>query len=229
MFLLLNRVTFTGVDDRTNVRDLVDLTKRFPFVEFGVLISKGNTNRNVVNRYPNATIFKKLKNNGLNLSCHLCGSVARNIVKKDDWNEFFDLLGKDYEIFNRFQLNVSGVKGFSRDIHFIEDKDFIIQLKEDMSLYDFYKDLPNVYGFQDNSGGVGKFVDNWVKSDRYFGYAGGLNIDNVESVINKLCVVNSADFWIDMETSVRTYDWFDINKCEQILKVCEPYVNKNIF
>ena len=49
---MLNRVTFTGVDDRTNVNDLVDLTKRFPFVEFGVLISKGNTNRSVVNRYP---------------------------------------------------------------------------------------------------------------------------------------------------------------------------------
>lgn len=225
---MLNRVTFTGVDDRTNVNDLVDLTKRFPFVEFGVLISKGNTNKNVVNRYPNATIFKKLKNKGLNLSCHLCGSVARNIVKKDDWNEFFDLLGKDYEIFNRFQLNVSGVKGFSRDIHFIEDKDFIIQLKEDMSLYDFYKDLPNVYGFQDNSGGVGRFEDNWLDSDRYFGYAGGLNIDNVESVIRDLYVVNNADFWIDMETSVRTFDWFDTNKCEQILKICEAYVNKNI-
>lgn len=225
---MLNRVTFTGVDDRTNVNDLVDLTKRFPFVEFGVLISKGNTNKNVVNRYPNATIFKKLKNKGLNLSCHLCGSVARNIVKKDDWNEFFDLLGKDYEIFNRFQLNVSGVKGFSRDIHFIEDKDFIIQLKEDMSLYDFYKDLPNVYGFQDNSGGVGRFEDNWLDSERYFGYAGGLNIDNVESVIRNLYVVNNADFWIDMETSVRTFDWFDTYKCEQILKVCEPYVNKNI-
>ena len=28
----------------TNVNDLVGLTKRFPFVEFGVLISKGNTN-----------------------------------------------------------------------------------------------------------------------------------------------------------------------------------------
>lgn len=226
---MLNRVTFTGVDDRTNVNDLVDLTKRFPFVEFGVLISKGNTNRSVVNRYPNATIFKKLKNKGLNLSCHLCGSVARNIVKKDDWNEFFDLLSKDYEIFNRFQLNVSGVKGFSRDIHFIEEKDFIIQLKEDMSLYNAYKDLPNVFGFQDNSGGVGRFEDNWLDSDRYFGYAGGLNIDNVESVIRDLYVVNNADFWIDMETSVRTFDWFDINKCEQILKVCEPYVNKNIF
>ena len=96
---MLNRVTFTGVDDRTNVNDLVDLTKRFPFVEFGVLISKGYTNKGVVNRYPNTTIFKKLKNNGLNLSCHLCGSVARNIIKKDDWNEFFDLLSKDYEIF----------------------------------------------------------------------------------------------------------------------------------
>ena len=225
---MLNRVTFTGVDDRTNVNDLVDLTKRFPFVEFGVLISKGNTNRSVVNRYPNATIFKKLKNKGLNLSCHLCGSVARNIVKKDDWNEFYNIFGKEIDIFNRFQLNVSDVKHFSENIDFPSDRNFIIQLKNNLSLYDKYKDLPNVFGFQDNSGGLGKFENNWMDSDRYFGYAGGLNIDNVESVIRDLYVINNADFWIDMETSVRTFDWFDTYKCEQILKVCEPYVNKNI-
>ena len=225
---MLNRVTFTGVDNRTNVNDLVRLTQKYPFVEFGVLVSKGNTNKRIVNRYPDTTIFKKLKNKGLNLSCHLCGSVARNIVKKDDWVEFFDLLGKDYEIFNRFQLNVVGVKGFSKDIHFIEDKNFIIQLKEDMSLYNTYKDLPNIVGFQDNSGGVGRFEDNWLDSDRYFGYAGGLSIDNIESVIEDLYIVNSADFWVDMETSVRTNDWFDVSKCEQVLKVCEQFVNKNI-
>ena len=40
--------------------------------------------------------------------------------------------------------------------------------------------------------------------------------------------MNDADFWIDMETSVRTFDWIDTHKCEQILKICEKYVNKNI-
>ena len=220
---LLNRVTFTGVDDRTNIEDLVYLTNKYPFVEFGVLVSKNGSNSGEINRYPNLTILKRLKNKGLNLSCHICGSIARQIVQKNDWSELEKLLGKDIEVFNRFQLNVSGIHKFSKDITFREDKEFIIQLKNDLSLYDYYKDLPNVFGFQDNSGGVGKFEDNWLDSDRYFGYAGGLSVENVEKVIEDLIIVNNDNFWIDMETSVRTNDWFDTKKCEEVLKICEKF------
>ena len=220
---LLNRVTFTGVDDRTNIEDLVYLTNKYPFVEFGVLVSKNGSNSGEINRYPNLTILKRLKNKGLNLSCHICGSIARQIVQKNDWSELEKLLGKDIEVFNRFQLNVSGIHKFSKDITFREDKEFIIQLKNDLSLYDYYKDLPNVFGFQDNSGGVGKFEDNWLDSDRYFGYAGGLSVENVEKVIENLLIVNNDNFWIDMETSVRTNDWFDTKKCEEVLKICETF------
>ena len=66
---LLNRVTFTGVDDKTNIDDLVYLAEKYPFVEFGILVSKNNSNSGTVNRYPNLTILKRLKNKGLNLSC----------------------------------------------------------------------------------------------------------------------------------------------------------------
>ena len=83
---LLNRVTFTGVDDNTNIEDLICLTKKYPFVEFGVLVSKNNSNTGTVNRYPNLTILKRLKNKGLELSCHICGSIARDIVHKNDWS-----------------------------------------------------------------------------------------------------------------------------------------------
>ena len=221
---LLNRVTFTGVDDNTNIEDLICLTKKYPFVEFGVLVSKNNSNTGTVNRYPNLTILKRLKNKGLDLSCHICGSIARDIVQKNDWSELEKLLGKDIDIFNRFQLNVSGVHKFSKDISFRKNKDFIIQLKEDLSLYDYYKDLPNVYGFQDNSGGLGKFEDNWMNSDKYFGYAGGLSAENIEKVIEDLLIVSDDDFWIDMESSVRTNDWFDIKKCEEVLKICEKFI-----
>ena len=220
---MLNRVTFTGVDDRTNIEDLVYLTNKYPFVEFGILVSKNGSNSGDINRYPNLTILKRLKNKGLNLSCHICGSIARQIVQKNDWSELEKLLGKDIEVFNRFQLNVCGIHKFSKGITFREDKEFIIQLKNDLSLYDYYKDLPNVFGFQDNSGGVGKFEDNWLDSDRYFGYAGGLSVENVEKVIEDLIIVNNDNFWIDMETSVRMNDWFDTKKCEEVLKICEKF------
>ena len=221
---LLNRVTFTGVDDKTNIDDLVYLAEKYPFVEFGILVSKNNSNSGIVNRYPNLTILKRLKNKGLNLSCHICGSIARQIVQKNDWSELEKLLGKDMEIFKRFQLNVSNIHKFSNEISFRDDKDFIIQLKDDTSLYEYYKDLPNVFGFQDNSGGLGKFEDNWMDSDRYFGYAGGLSVENVEKVIEDLLIVNNSDFWIDMETSVRTNDWFNTKKCEEVLKICEKFL-----
>ena len=41
---MLNRVTFTGVDDKTNIDDLVYLAEKYPFVEFGILVSKNNSN-----------------------------------------------------------------------------------------------------------------------------------------------------------------------------------------
>ena len=220
---MLNRVTFTGVDDKTNIEDLVYLTNKYPFVEFGILVSKNGSNSGEINRYPNLTILKRLKKKDLNLSCHICGSIARQIVQKNDWSGLEKLLGKDIEVFNCFQLNVSGIHKFSKEITFREDKEFIIQLKNDLSLYDYYKDLPNVFGFQDNSGGVGKFEDNWMESDRYFGYAGGLSVENIEKVIEDLLIINEDNFWIDMETSVRTDDWFDTKKCEEILKICEKF------
>lgn len=223
---MLYRVTFTGIDDRTNVDKLVELSEKYPFVEFGVLVAENSTNKGTVNRYPNMTILKRLKNRGLNLSCHICGKIARDIVKNNDWSGFYDLLGKDVSIFQRYQLNVSGVKTFSETIDFPKNVETIIQLKDNTSLYDCYKDLPNVVGFQDNSGGVGKFEPNWMDSDRKFGYAGGLSAENIESVIKDLYIVNDDIFWVDMETSVRTNDWFDISKCEKVLGICAKYINK---
>lgn len=226
---MLNRVTFTGIDNKTNINDLVLLSKKYPFVEFGVLFSTKQPNDDKwKNRYPDKTILKKLKNKELQLCGHVCGSAVRKIVKENNWNEFYNLFGDEIDIFNRFQLNVADVKCFFEKIDFPKDRNFIIQLNKNLSLYEKYKDLPNVFGFQDNSGGLGKFENNWLDSDRYFGYAGGLNVDNVEDVINNLYIVNNADFWIDMETSVRTNDWFDVEKCEKILEICKNYVNKKL-
>ena len=221
---MLKKVTFTGIDDKTNVDDLVKLTQKYPFVEFGVLVSNGVLNERWERRYMSLEELSKLKDKGLHLSCHLCGSVARKIVKENDWKPFYELLGDNIKLFDRFQLNVSGMKKFSTDIDFPKDKTFIIQLKENLHLYNTYKHLPNILGFQDNSGGLGIFEDNWMSADTYFGYAGGLNATNVEYVINHLLSINDKDFWIDMETSVRTNDWFDIEKCEKVLKICEKYI-----
>jgi len=222
---MLNRVTFTGVDNKTNVEDLVEFKKEFPFVEFGVLVSKNNTNTNVNNRYPNLSVINSLRNKNLNLACHLCGSIARNIVQKNEWQGVYDLLGDTFDIFDRFQLNVSGVHEFSTEVIFPKNKQFLIQLKEDISLYNFYKyKFDNVFGFQDNSGGMGVFQDDWRVEDKYFGYAGGLSEKNVVSVLDKLSNIAYNDFWVDMESSVRTDEWFDLEKCRKVAVLCKDFI-----
>lgn len=215
---MLKRVTFTGIDNRTKIEDLVLLKNTYPFVEFGVLISTKLSNQNTNNRYPHLTLLKRLKGQGLNLSCHVCGSATRKIVLDNDWSEFEKLVGKDLDLFDRFQLNVSNLKHFHKEITFLPNKEFIIQQSKDFSLYTHYKDLPNIVGFQDNSGGLGKYSGDWLESDCYFGYAGGINTNNVEEVVSDLLILNDSDFWIDMESSVRTNDWFDIVKCKEILQ-----------
>jgi hypothetical protein len=33
-------------------------------------------------------------------------------------------------------------------------------------------------------------------------------------------------FWIDMETRVRTEDWFDLDKVEQVLEICDCLIKE---
>lgn len=36
-----------------------------------------------------------------------------------------------------------------------------------------------------------------------------------------------GDFWIDMETGVRTDDWLDLDKVEKVLKICDPIIKEH--
>ena len=51
-----------------------------------------------------------------------------------------------------------------------------------------------------------------------FGYAGGINPENVVDVVRELNDICETDFWIDMETGIRTNDKFDVKKCEEICR-----------
>jgi hypothetical protein len=37
---MLERVTITGADDSTSIDEMLALSRRFPFVEWGILVSK---------------------------------------------------------------------------------------------------------------------------------------------------------------------------------------------
>lgn len=227
----LKHITFTGLDANTSVSDLVEIQKKYPIAEFGVLMSKNwETNGN---RYPNPELVQRFLDQGLNLSAHLCGHLAREAYKG-----YLELVMSIYHAFEhpdfkRVQLNVSPYENIYLQADTLKlkvDKEFIIQQRSPTLLYSqafnrFEEKNPNtkVTMLVDPSGGRG--IDEGldiIATDRKIGYAGGINEDNVEDKLRTLMSLDTVnEFWIDMESGVRTNDWFDLDKVVRILEKCQ--------
>ena len=76
---MLTKITFTGIDNKTKIKDLEELYKKYPFVEFGFLVSESNTNKRTVN------IFWMV-----NQCCHCLEYSISGILKSLE--PFFDAL-----------------------------------------------------------------------------------------------------------------------------------------
>jgi len=216
---MLKRVTFSGIDQQTKVQDLKKLYEKYPFVEFVFLYSQ-QANQKGQGRYPRPVILKGYKKGGLPMALHLCGKIAHDLVHDSDWSVVQKDLAGYMDLFDRIQLNIPKTKRFSREMTFPDDKQIIIQLHEGTeNLFECYKHLTNVVGFQDASGGRGITETEWILPETEpFGYAGGINPENVVDVVRELNEICETDFWIDMETGIRTNDKFDVAKCEEICR-----------
>lgn len=235
---MITQVTFTGIDNRTNIERLVAIQERYPFVEFGLLVARSRQGKE--NRYPDLdadNFLGRLRGRGLNLSCHVCGGLARNAVtacKDDESREFSlqeldDYLGLRLSLFKRVQLNVAGATCLPETVYFYipgSIQELIIQtnpVKGNFKRVVTIGDVETAY-LADASGGRGIETDfiPLLWSVRT-GYAGGLRPDNVLEKIQPLLSVRESvdyrnDFWIDMESGVRTDDWFDLDKVEAVLE-----------
>lgn len=231
MIMKLKHITFTGLDERTDVNQLKIIQKAFPIVEFGVLMSKNwKTNGN---RYPDPDIISRFTDQGLNLSAHLCGSIARKAYT-GDFKDVIDI----YPIFahpdfKRTQINIAPYENIFETAGTLEEKmekEIIIQqrspsIKDSHAFIRFELKNPDtdVTLLVDPSGGRGVDEGLDIIATLYkTGYAGGINADNVEGKLQFLMDMETVgDFWIDMESGVRTDDWFDINKVMDVLEKCK--------
>ncbi len=189
----IKKVTLTGADDSVDPRQLVNISDVYPFVEWGILLSK---NAEGTRRFPSLDWQEKLykKRDKLNLSGHICGTWVREICR-GDWS-FYKARGMLYRMYQRFQLN------FHAQVHNMNHNaflggdfpsaEFIFQLDSvnNHLLEEARKQGLNAYGLFDLSGGAGVLPGNWVKSNEYMGYAGGLspfNLDEQLEMIEKVC------------------------------------------
>lgn len=234
----LQHITFTGIDAKTNIKALTEIQREFPIAEFGVLTSY-HWNENG-NRYLDPIVINELRGNGLSLSLHVCGSAAHDAAA-GRWDLIDKLVWSNIDLFQRIQLNISNRSDNPNALGClpkIVEQEVIIQTRDTLntSIYDATIEKfreKDKFGrtfsmLLDASGGQG--IDTplrvWPSSGK-IGYAGGISPDNVEEkLVFLLSHVTQGTFWIDMESGVRTDDWFDVDKVRKVLEICQPIINK---
>lgn len=221
----LKYVTLTGIDESVDPKDILRLSEKYPFVEWAILFSAQKSG--MASRYPSISWVEKflheVKDTAIHLSAHLCGQwVSQTLEQGFDWvRDCFPFWG----CFKRNQLNL-GKRQVVLTPAFVNSVGVYAQTILGGHVDKF--GLPNsVYGpgmalcpLFDTSGGKGLATKTWPKPipQVLCGYAGGLGPDNISQQLVAIeAAVGDAEIWIDMESSLRTEEKFDIAKAELVL------------
>jgi phosphoribosylanthranilate isomerase len=232
------KMTATGADNSVSPKSLLELSERYPFVEWGILFSKNKENSL---RYSSLSWIKDfceiIKDKKVNTSGHICGSYCRELLlgKENIFLERSFILNA----FQRFQLNFNAAFSKIDYLNFplllkkynLRDIIFILQMNSDKSygVLDVVRKQVKVNVFFDKSGGKGFVPFAWptLIDGVLCGYAGGLGPNNIEEELKKIeNVVGNNEIWIDMESGVRSEDnlTFDLNKVEFCLNAVKKYI-----
>lgn len=238
----LNCVTITGADDETDPLALQELSARYPFVEWGILIGSESGQR-----FPSIEWIHRLikcredSGNAMKLSLHVCGRPLREIAS--GVSHLDRALGPALYAFQRVQLNWHGVrmangvgenvlKAFCGLDGFGWDPTLIFQLDgvNDQLFREPSRRFACV-GLLDRSHGAGIMPNEWPSPlvDIGCGWAGGLGPENLEAELPKIAAKahRALDYWIDMETNVRTDDGriLDLQHVNDCLQIASKFVD----
>ena len=231
----LRHITFTGIDARTDLGALAQIQRQYPLAEFGVLTSYHWYENG--NRYLDPYLIEtQLRGKKLKLALHVCGRAAHDAAWAR-WNLIDKLTWGNLDLFHRVQLNIANRTDtptvLARRAK-MSGQEIIIQQRDAQHLQVYeataekFRLVPDHFNrnfsvLLDASGGQG--IDTPISiyaSDGKVGYTGGIGLDNVADKLRYLFEnVRQGEFWIDMESGVRTDDWFDIGKVRSVLEACE--------
>lgn len=220
----LEGITICGADDSVGAHMLPLLSKAYPFIEWGILMSRKRVG---TPRYPSLAWVDRVchyyeKHNGFGLAMHLCGEFATVTALGDPAY----LVANRYQSFRRVQLNETRELGpsFVMMTKRFQNLEFILQaptveLVECAAGISQYSKPGRIAALYDPSGGRGLFPGVFPKTPRglHVGFAGGIGPDNVIDIIERIGA-RPDPYWLCMESGVRTGDDFDIQKVEAVAR-----------
>lgn len=235
---MLDRLTITGPDDTTKIETLLELSQYYPFVEWAILYSP---TKEGTKRYPSEAWRKSFedacKGTRVRRAIHLCGQAVKDFVQKGPEK----VPRKNYQ---RVQLNFNASSAVWSSVKNLDwmaaqctwseywdgapQKIVIQHNKNNASALEHFKSLENqLHVLYDASGGHGKKIEVYQGpwGEAYTGYAGGINPENALATYAHIKEVNTTNFWMDLESGVRTPDdQWDQSKVNQLLRTLAPVV-----
>lgn len=232
----LKCLTLTGIDEGFQLETLYELSRHFPFVEFGVLLSDSLSGQG---RYPSSAWIAELVealcvNPGPRVALHVCGSAVGSLL--DGTSNMRPYL----EHFSRVQLNFTAnrypLASLRRLLKDTPNVTFITQFSPGYGeVWKDLADLPNHAVLFGASAGCGITPVSWpaplCKTEAGLpfkhhspmcGYAGNLGPDNLERRFRQIARLSkSAPFWLGAEAKLRVNDKFDLGlamKCLEVMR-----------
>jgi len=245
---MLDLISFVGIDEQTNLKSIVDLEESYKeksiSAEYGFLYSESRS-KSDDSRYPPLPFILEsvlfLHRNSVKTSIHLCGEEVINDYLNGEEYIFelidnsrvqlnFNIRKHDTDTLIAQVLAASQYKGQKSLILQYNDskKEFINRIVE---LYDAIKSKPTIDILYDKSGGYGRpltAIDPIPGADDfYMGYAGGINPENVLSILRMLenNVNRFKPYYIDMESGIRTNNILDLDKVSSVYSQCVEFID----
>lgn len=223
----LQCLTLTGIDASVPVEALYEVTRHYSFAEFGVLYS---AKQNGLGRYPTLGWMDDLVealdvSPGPRMALHVCGAAVGELIAGSGH------VSTIAHAFKRIQLNFTvnryPVASLRQLLQRMPETTFITQSRypdDAANLWLDFADLPNHAVLFDASGGnaitpaalpvpldISMAVSGFKEQAPLCGYAGGLGHENLGAHLQSIAsITGRSRFWLDIESSLRVNDKFDV-------------------
>ena len=254
-----SKIGLCGLDDSTNLNFFLPVLVP-SWIEFGFLFypEREGKPRYATMKWLKEKFIPKFKSTH-RFAAHFCSSRCEEVLTNNVDVEFMEQL---YSLgFRRIQLNATKMNGFDssklKEINAFSNLlkiatkypqfEFIIQMNDEtkalwqpLFVLEEDKRKENISILLDASIGTGLRINSFQPPQSFekinllkYGYAGGINPDNVKDIIFEIIEANSNNnkhkfIWLDMESGIRNKvdDSVNVDKILKIIATCEELEEK---
>lgn len=234
----LSLCTLTGVDERSNLERIANLSAQHGQAEWGFLYSPKLQGQ--PGRYPSVDFILHALDTltpRANIALHVCGKGVTDLLEKEEVAQSLLVNVGKRAGGKRIQLNFNhlnkpiDVPALRNLISENPTITFITQQNEaNAELWLALEGLANHAVLFDASGGRGLSPDVWpAPMPISCGYAGGLGVGNIAAQLHALdSLAPHSSHWVDMEGSLRDldqdgHDWLNLDRCEAVLIIAQEF------